>query len=493
MRKRGQITLFIMVGMLILIIVSVSLFLVSDSTGDPTNVIKSTIDSTSIKNFMDLCVGQVTLEGLVFISQRGGYYEIPPQLIKDDTSLWYEGHNIQPFLFEFKSSLSQYVRENLDACINDMEYFKQQGYDIENPENDRIKVNVIFGESEVYGKVTYPGKIKKGTYIHNLKDFSFRHDVRLKELYELSTAFINQISRTTFDRCNPLACLADIPDDVTISYTIEGEDIMFDSEVDIVSNDVTIKEFNLRFAAKVDMEDAFVSEEFSRFAVIADSPEDSGGISNKHALEVLDEANVNYDYYDISTISDMVPRLSYYDVILITGNFLGRYRAIDFVDFGDTSYYYFFVEPSIKSWVRDGGALWINDPGENMRYYINDGPFITIHETTTGCVAGCTVHPLTQCPNDISDMLDAIQYSGSTSLSISDYPTEVVVGTKDKAAIWIEYVGSGVVLYDHASMTISDGIRHEDRDDLYFMNVLNYLNAASNRIRGSIHDEITYS
>jgi len=492
MRKRGQITLFIIVGILIVVIASVTLYMVSLTPDDTEGVVKSALDSTAIKNFMNLCVSQVSLEGLMYISNRGGYFDIPSQVIKDETSLWYDGHNIQPFLYEFKSSLIQYVRENIDACVNDMEYFRQQGYLVENPDRDKIKMNVVFGESEVYGKVTYPGKIKKGTYVHEMKDFSFRHDVRLKELFEISTEFVNQITHTSFDRCNPLACLADISDGVTISYHVNGDEIIFDSEVDIVSKDVTINVFNLRFAAKVDMEDAFVNEEFSRLAVVADSMIDPDGITVNHAVEVLDSMNIDYDLYGTDTISDMIPRLSYYDVMLIAGNFLGKYDANDFVDLGASSYYYYFVEPSIKTWVREGGVLWINDPGENMRYYINDGPFISIHQTTEGCVAGCTVHPLTQCPHNITDMLNDIQYSGSTSLSISDYPAEVVVGTQDKAVIWLEYVGQGVVFYDHASMTLPEGIRFEDRDDRYFINVLNYLNAASNRMRGIV-DETTFS
>src|SRR3989344_7553316 len=84
--KRGQVTLFIIVGLIILIIVGFLLFLRSDALKSKlglgrTSAIIVPEQLKPVKNNIDGCVKQVGEEAINILSLQGGYIKLPQDIM----------------------------------------------------------------------------------------------------------------------------------------------------------------------------------------------------------------------------------------------------------------------------------------------------------------------------------------------------------------------------------------------------------------------------
>jgi len=85
MEKRGQITLFIVIGILILLMTILLLFLSTTTTKETITAEKEKIyeqipEAGQVKELIDSCLEKSTKRGLLEISSKGGYFNIPPTI-----------------------------------------------------------------------------------------------------------------------------------------------------------------------------------------------------------------------------------------------------------------------------------------------------------------------------------------------------------------------------------------------------------------------------
>jgi len=142
MNKRGQITIFIVVG--ILIILTVGFFIFRGETQKEELLVNYDLIkvpySSSVENYVQSCLNEVSEKGLLRTGHQGGYYNPPvdysivffddllPYYYFDDTSMVIEKDKAE-------EELKKYVEEKMVECVNDFVLHKEQGYNIyaENP------------------------------------------------------------------------------------------------------------------------------------------------------------------------------------------------------------------------------------------------------------------------------------------------------------------------------------------------------------------------
>ena len=72
MKKRGQVTLFVIIGLVILFSTLIILYIRSiDHNQTPPVVVKD-----NINNFVEQCLFQITEDALIKLGQQGGYIEM---------------------------------------------------------------------------------------------------------------------------------------------------------------------------------------------------------------------------------------------------------------------------------------------------------------------------------------------------------------------------------------------------------------------------------
>ncbi len=125
MKKRGQITLFIIIGILLLISISlVILFREEITLFRPERVIP--VEITSLVIFGDNCLEQISTDALNILGTQGGYIYLPGEIENNplsyiDTGLkipyWqYIQQNRIPSIPLMEAHLSRYIEERLNNC-----------------------------------------------------------------------------------------------------------------------------------------------------------------------------------------------------------------------------------------------------------------------------------------------------------------------------------------------------------------------------------------
>src|SRR3989338_10815892 len=124
MLKRGQVTVFIIVGILI-VLVTAGIFFFSKSLVEEQIAVEeektqeASVLSLPIQNYIENCVENTAEEAIVFVSKQGGYYQLPEL---SDTSLllpyyFYEDQNQLISKEELERQISLYINNELFFCI----------------------------------------------------------------------------------------------------------------------------------------------------------------------------------------------------------------------------------------------------------------------------------------------------------------------------------------------------------------------------------------
>jgi len=174
MQKRGQITFFIIFGILILIFAGV-FFLFQESY--KPEIKESFLDSSLISSFVNSCLKDTTNEGIIILSIQGGYL-LPPEP-------YYEFLNYKiPFYFDQKiltqpnreivgSELENYVDQEIVNCLADFSLFKEEIIPGK-PESE-----VIISLDVVKVKLNLPLIVKKDNLEKKINEFNIDVPVEL--------------------------------------------------------------------------------------------------------------------------------------------------------------------------------------------------------------------------------------------------------------------------------------------------------------------------
>ena len=143
MEKRGQITLFIIVGVVLLLIFGI-LFYAAGRIRPPVEV-----DSVKVstESFVTKCLDKVSEDSLVMLGRDGFPYSLV------DAEDWLGG----------------YVDDNLNKCIKDFRDLEGLGLKFE--ESDDLKTEVIIAKKDVQFRLKYPIKEVRGSKTTSYENF----------------------------------------------------------------------------------------------------------------------------------------------------------------------------------------------------------------------------------------------------------------------------------------------------------------------------------
>lgn len=221
-QKKGQVTVFIIVGIIMLfafagILVLTKFVTKETATAEGESIITEVPQQfRSIQRYTENCLQQTAKQGLLLLGQQGGY--IHPEL-EGDYSItnptdsvgidlqptkipyWYynaEGNNarvvhfasLQPALTDGENSvelqLSRYVTEKIPECLNDYASFTGQGFLITADEIDEAQVQI--SDESVGFILKMPVKVRKEGSEAALDVFFVKVPLRLRYYYEIASA-----------------------------------------------------------------------------------------------------------------------------------------------------------------------------------------------------------------------------------------------------------------------------------------------------------------
>lgn len=189
MKKRGQITIFIIVGLILVFSMLIIIYMNKNKIGN-LDVLQSS-DIKPIGYYVDLCVKSSASDALYLLGVQGGY-TTPPELYFQSAyakiAYWYyQGEDTSPTLEEMEQELSSYVNRALPECIESLNVFSDMGFEFEFDEIDtKTKIN----ENNVEFNIDYPITIKKGESVSEISDFQRSFNVRLGHIHTIAKEII---------------------------------------------------------------------------------------------------------------------------------------------------------------------------------------------------------------------------------------------------------------------------------------------------------------
>lgn len=177
MKKRGQVTVFIILGIIILLLVVAFISLKSFMTTQQAKVEEektqqAALAGESIKVYVESCIERTIRDAILENSFSGGYFILPE---KSTTDLF---DNI-PYYFQNEQDLSlpdetiaieiaKYVDEMLDFCLNDFRTFQEQGYEIT---KEKPKSEATLSPQKINVRTSLPITITIGTITKQISNF----------------------------------------------------------------------------------------------------------------------------------------------------------------------------------------------------------------------------------------------------------------------------------------------------------------------------------
>ena len=250
MPKRGQITIFIILGIIILGVLAAALFYKSEFSkslkqNQPNE--QQSIEQP-VRLFIESCLKN-TAEKALFENGRSGGYFILPLLsttnLYEDVPFYYKNkQNLVPSNDLLAKETTKYLDNLLNGCLDDFTAFKERGYKITAKESSS---NIILSPS-VKINTFMPVSIKGENFVKELEQFNA--EISKVEFYPALLTAKKLVETINNDQIC-LTCFADLAAENNLFVNILSINKTVQL-IDIVDNDYTFngEKFHLRFAVE---------------------------------------------------------------------------------------------------------------------------------------------------------------------------------------------------------------------------------------------------
>jgi len=250
--KRGQVSAFIIGGILVLFVVGLIIYFMSQSPGLRLKATTSTeMDhkAMQITPYVEQCLKTTAVAGISMVGRQGGYL-FPPidsVITADGTRAfyYYRGDELVPSIPLIQHELDLFVQTYLPYCLNDFNAFKEQGWDIT---TGTIASRASISPTAVSIDLDYPVTVKDKDYQKTFTTFSISLPSKFGTLYEVSKEKVQDTKE------EPLKVLMGKNLDLMGRYDVQIDSASYGDDIVIyhIQDLLTSNPSELAFAVKID-------------------------------------------------------------------------------------------------------------------------------------------------------------------------------------------------------------------------------------------------
>lgn len=212
---RGQVTLFVIFGIIILIVSLILAFIVVNLVGDDGS--EGTFDTENIEFMITDCIKRTGSNGLDRLGQNGNYIDVPDLLKYQGTSYWiYQYGNVEPV---FNSSIDEFQEWFNQEFLECLDFDSFPGYEFS---YDGAKSYIEYGADEVIFRVNFPINITREEKVKTLEEFTVVSNIRYRRILEKSRDIINAHYIQNFDYLDALEFVDE--ENFDIEYQVIDQD-----------------------------------------------------------------------------------------------------------------------------------------------------------------------------------------------------------------------------------------------------------------------------
>lgn len=221
MQKIGQVSVYIFMALVLLIIFGFFYSLSNRNKETNLNLEDSSISFSPVENYVQECLKQTASKAIELIELQGGYNMVyGDYLIVSGAN--YEHKNISfdwidipyyiknntinmPVLYEIEQSLSDYINENINNCFDNFSIFKNQDFQFDSIDYSTI---TTINQNEITFELVFPTKITYKGSTKVFENFIFNQKSDLSKLFESSFDIVQAHKDKSDLIC--VTCIADI-------------------------------------------------------------------------------------------------------------------------------------------------------------------------------------------------------------------------------------------------------------------------------------------
>jgi hypothetical protein len=225
--KRAQITVFIIIGVILVFSIGIYSYLKSTGVG-PADFFQP--KSPPVVAYIEECLSNTAKDAIFSMGNQGGYIELPPTIALNPTRyvsmipgtsgefapkvpLWYfEGESQIPSQRYMEVEVERYIDVNLENCLNNYQGLRDE-YIITELSNYSAKV--VFAEAETIIGLDYEVEIqpKGAKEVTKKEQFLVRLDVKIKRMRDVAEKILEAENDNVFFERLTINLMASHPSD----------------------------------------------------------------------------------------------------------------------------------------------------------------------------------------------------------------------------------------------------------------------------------------
>lgn len=195
MQKRGQITLFIVVGILLLAVLFVAVYVLQSPPAARQIIQVAFPEKNKVSTLLTACADNALAEGLEIAGLQGGYVYPPAYPAPLDIGiviipfLYYDGEKLLPTLPAVEAQLSNYLEQKARQCAD-----KLKGVELGEP-----RATVTLLDDAAHGVLIYPVAMKKDGSIVTFDDpIVVKQKSSMKRLLESAGIIVDKTAQKPY-------------------------------------------------------------------------------------------------------------------------------------------------------------------------------------------------------------------------------------------------------------------------------------------------------
>ncbi|HLF54714.1 MAG TPA: hypothetical protein VI612_03265 [Candidatus Nanoarchaeia archaeon] len=225
--KRGQITVFIIIGLIILLVIGIIIYVTRVQVTKEIEAVRPSVaklpqEIQPVRDLVDVCISRLGKDGLKKLGDQGGYITPLPYTARNPTGgeaaefspgagpvvayWWYmksDNKCEQNCQFDTKKpllrrtegansieeQLDEYISSNLQACLDRFQELQRKGCSV--VEEGKAEVATNIAKFDVFFVVKYPLRGTCGKQTFALEDYYVSIPLNFVEIYDLATKITN--------------------------------------------------------------------------------------------------------------------------------------------------------------------------------------------------------------------------------------------------------------------------------------------------------------
>ena len=188
--KKAQISIFVIIGIIILAGVSASIYFYQQRSTIEQN---SPLELSPVKNYVDQCIDQVAVPGIYLLGLQGGQIFVNREYV-NVSSLnvvygYYKNKNVLVTKQEMEQQISAYMELQLPVCLDNFESLKEKGLDVT---ARNITAQTIIADDTIFININYPVTIKQDLQSQKVDSFSRKYAIRLGHIRDVADQVVKK-------------------------------------------------------------------------------------------------------------------------------------------------------------------------------------------------------------------------------------------------------------------------------------------------------------